>query len=354
MKSLDKHWKYEDYQLEDFLADEFFVEWIKNPNDNNKHFWEKWLAEHPKKRKTVLLAGDMLRRFNYKNAPELSDKSYLDIFEKVIRESPQVVITTSQPKKSFRRWLFSFRQIAAIIILGFTGWLIFELSKTKIEEEKPKEFFSEMVKRNAAPGTKLTFILEDGSKIFLNAGSELEFPKTFEEGVRKVKLKGEAYFEITEDTKRPFIVNTGQLEVKVLGTSFNVKESQNGELSIALVSGKVQINDQKGNQLMLDPKEMMVFNAEGEFFKAGFDPLEMTGWKDKILVFSSDSIEEVEYKIENWYGVQLDVKGNFPDNWAYSGVYNDEMLENVLRGISLSSSHIDFTLSGKKASITYQ
>lgn len=354
MKSIDKHWKYEDYQLEDFLADEFFVEWIKNPTDNNKHFWEKWLSEHPEKRKTILLAGDMIRRVSYQNAPELSDKSYLNIFEKVIRESPQVATRRSKPKKSFRRWLFSFRQIAALLILGLTGWLIFELSETKIEEEKPKEFVSEMVKRTAAQGTKLTFILEDGSKIFLNAGSELEFPKTFEEGVRKVKLKGEAFFEITEDTNRPFIVNTGQLEVKVLGTSFNVKDSEKGELSIALVSGKVEINDEKGNQLMLDPKEMMVFNAEGEFFKTGFDPLEITGWKDKKLVFSSDSIDEIENKIENWYGVQLDVKGTFPDNWAYSGVYNDEMLENVLRGISLSSSHIGFSLSGKKASITYQ
>lgn len=353
MKSIDKQWKYEDYQLEDFLADEFFVEWIKNPSDNNRHFWEKWLAEHPEKRKTVLFAGDMIRRVSYKNAPELSDKSYLDIFEKVIRESPKVSFSSPEPKKSLRSWLFSFRQIAAVLIFGLSAWLIFELSKTAKTEEVSQELVSEIIRRSAAPGTKLTLILEDGSKIFLNAGSELEFPKTFEGSFRKVKLKGEAFFEIKEDTTRPFIVDTEQVEVMVLGTSFNVKQSEKGELSVALVSGKVQINDQKGNQLMLDPKEMMVFNAGGEFFKTGFDPLEMTGWKDKILVFNSDSIEEVEKKVENWYGVQLDVKGNFPDNWAYSGVYNDEMLENVLRGISLSS-QVSYTLSGKNVSIIYQ
>lgn len=345
--------KYEDYRLEDFLVDEFFIEWVKNPNENNRHFWEKWTAEHPEKRGLVITASNWIKRLKYKNQPELSDRSYVKIFENVMREGTKESPTPTQiAKKSLSKWLFSFRQIAAILVIGISilfFWQKSDLSKPSTTDNRP---VPEIIYRKAPLGSKAIFVLEDGSKVYLNAGSELWFPKTFEQDKRKVQLKGEAFFEVVKNSK-PFLVSSSGIEVKVLGTSFNVKESEKGDLSVALVSGKIQINDQKGNRLMLEPKEMMVFNPKGEFFKTGFDLLEITGWKDKILVFSSNSIQEVKTKLEAWYGIELDINGNFPSNWAYSGIYNDETLENVLKGISLSS-RISFSLNGKKATLTHE
>jgi ferric-dicitrate binding protein FerR (iron transport regulator) len=344
--------KYEDYLLEDFLADEFFIEWVKAPNENNKHFWEKWLAEHPEKRQIILEAGSIIRSIHYGESPELSDKHYVQIFENVVRQSPSAEESVSSKPSRIRDWLFSFRQIAAILVIGISVWYFWNLKPE--EGLLPDETISavEMIQRNTPKGQKATFILEDGTKIFLNSNSEISFPKKFDDRTRQVVLKGEAFFEVAEE-ERPFIVQTGDIAVEVLGTSFNVKESEEGLLSVALVTGKVRIDDQKGNRLMLDPSEMMVFDRSGEFRKTGFDPLEMTGWKDKTLVFKNNGIQEVKSRLENWYGVEISLKGEFPQNWSYSGIYQDETLENVLLGLSRAT-ELTFSLQDKKVEIIHQ
>ncbi len=344
--------KYDEYQLEDFLTDEFFIEWVKTPNENNKHFWERWIAEHAEKRELIIQASNWIKRFNYGNEVELSDKAYVEIFENVVRKEPKKEHNHGVAKKSIKTWLLSFRQVAAFLILGLiVGWLWMDWSYSDRLPEKV-EASIEMINRSTPLGAKSTFLLEDGSKIFLNAGSEIQFPKAFSKKERKVNLKGEAFFEIMEE-ERPFIVSTDQVEVRVLGTSFNVKEYSEGKLSVALVSGKVRINDRNGNQLMLAPNEMMTFNQQGEFFKSGFDPMEVAGWKDKMLVFKNSSIYQVKEKLEAWYGVKVNLRGIYPKDWAYSGIYKDESLENVLQGISKTSS-IQVSLDGKNAIITYQ
>ena len=103
----------------------------------------------------------------------------------------------------------------------------------------------------------------------------------------------------------------------------------------------------------LDPSEMMVFDKSGEFRKTGFDPLEMTGWKDKTLVFKNNNIQEVKSSLENWYGVEITLKGKFPNNWSYSGIYQDETLENVLLGLSRTT-ELTFSLLDKKVEIIHQ
>ncbi|TFV97693.1 FecR family protein [Algoriphagus kandeliae] len=343
---------YKDYQLEDFLADEFFIEWVKTPNENNKHFWEKWLSEHPEKRQIVLKASQIIRSIQYSKRVDLSDSNYVRIFENVIRQTPSAEASFGSKTSRMRKWLFSFRQIAAVLIIGVSLWYFWSLGQKERVLPVEEITTSEIVQRTTPKGQKATFILEDGTKIFLNSNSQIRFPKKFEKESRQVTLKGEAFFEVAEE-ERPFIVQTADIEVEVLGTSFNVKESEEGLLSVALVTGKVRIDDQKGNRLMLAPNEMMVFDQFGEFRKTGFDPLEMTGWKDKKLVFNKNDILEVKYRLENWYGVEITIKGKFPNNWSYSGIYQDETLENVLLGLSRATD-LTFSLKDKKVEIAYQ
>lgn len=352
MKPIKNYRKYEEYLLDDFLVDEFFIEWVKNPNPNNKHFWEKWMAEHPRKREVILNASDLIQRINYSSSTELSDKRYVEIFENVIRQTPPSNEVKSLNQNGFRKWFFSFRQIAAILLIGVSIWYVWngKTNSKPIPVENNEEL--EWIVKTTPKGQKATYVLEDGSKIYVNSGSELTFPRNFGPEIRKVSLKGEAFFEVAEE-KRPFIVQTGDISVEVLGTSFNVKESEKGLLSVALVTGKVRIDDQKGNRLMLDPSEMMVFDRSGEFRKTGFDPLEMTGWKDKTLVFKNNGIQEVKSRLENWYGVEITLKGKFPQNWSYSGIYQDETLENVLLGLSRAT-ELTFSLKDKQVEIIHQ
>jgi len=178
--------------------------------------------------------------------------------------------------------------------------------------------------------------LSDGTKIYLNAESEIRYASEFSDSLRLVSLKGEAFFEVQKES-RPFVVETQGTKIHVLGTSFNVNQRKNGALTVALVSGKVSINDQQGNQMHLEPSEMMVKEKDGNIHKTTFDPLEITGWKDKVLVFKRSSLPEVKNKVENWFGVKVQLDGQIDPNWSYSGIYKDETLENVLRGIFLTS-----------------
>ncbi|MEX0882557.1 MAG: FecR family protein, partial [Cyclobacteriaceae bacterium] len=324
--------KYIDYDILDFLSDEFFIHWVKNPDENTRHFWEKWMVEHPEKREVILEAITLVRSVKYANDEEMSDKMYLDTFESIINSGKDKYQNQTSLKIL---WPLYLRKVVAIFILGFCGWMGFY--HVVVFENQPVETEIEevLVYRSTSSGKKSVITFGDSSKVYLNAESAIQYPKDFSKGERWVKLTGEAFFDVKKNGQT-FSVYTNDTEIKVLGTSFNVKE-EDDELSVALVSGKVQINDQKGNQVRLQASEMVVMKKDGNLFKTGFDALEMTGWKDRVLVFKSDSFKECKEKLEKWFGVEVSLEGRLSSNWVYSGTYSDESLENVLRGIAITS-----------------
>ncbi|WP_163378953.1 FecR family protein [Cyclobacterium sp. SYSU L10401] len=325
--------KYKDYDIIDFLLEEFFIQWVKNPDKNTRHFWEKWLQQHPEKRDMVLEAASIIRSVKYANSPELSDEMYVESFENIIKAGHPI----PERKLKNKSW-FSFyplKNIAAILIFGFCGWMVHSHMIVGVQPEVPVEKEEITVRRTVPLGKRSIITLADSSRVFLNSGSEMEYPKSFNQGDRWVRLKGEAFFEVKKNGSS-FSVFAKNTEIKVLGTSFNVKEADK-DLSVALVSGKVQVNDQKGNQVRLNPAEMLAIKEDGKFSKTSFDSLEVTGWKDRILVFRSASFREVKRKIENWYGVEVSSNGKVSREWKYSGIYKEETLENVLRGIFITS-----------------
>lgn len=342
--------RYIDYELEDFLMDEFFIQWVKFPDSNNCHFWEKWLQEYPQKRETVLQASLLIRGVHYTQREVFSDTMYVESFETIIRSSGlRTQEISSNKTTSSLLNLFSLRKFVAVLVVGFCCWMGYSLM---FQQKEVTEAVVEIpvVKKVNPAGIKSLITLSDGSKVYLNAGSSLHYPKQFSATSRDVQLTGEAFFDIKSEADRPFIVSTGSTQIKVLGTSFNVNQGENGKLAVALVSGKVRVNDEKGNQVNLEPNEMLVMENGGKFYKTGFDSLEILGWKDKKLVFKKDTFISVKRKIENWYGVEIEVKGKMPKTWQYTGVYRDELLDNVLQGIFYTSG-ISYKIDGKKVTI---
>jgi transmembrane sensor len=245
--------------------------------------------------------------------------------------------------------IFSIRKIAATVVLGFCIWISYDvmIKGVEIQTEIPQTL---IVSRSNPAGKKSIISLSEGTKIHLNGESKIAYPEVFEKGQRTVELEGEAYFEVAKDG-RPFIVSVGENAINVLGTSFNVRQNGAGGLAVALVEGKVKVNDRLGNQVLLNPNEMLVIEETGKFYKSDFDLMEITGWKDMYLIFNSDSFEEAKSKIENWYGVEIELKGKISETWVYSGQYKEESLENVLRGISLTSG-LKYSIKGRKVIIT--
>lgn len=337
--------KYEDYDIEHFLTDEFFIQWVKNPNENNRHFWEKWVDQHPEKRAVVMEAVSLISAIHYGTKSAVDDRLYIETFENIIKaENDGLGDSNLTPKK--KRHGFPFRQVAAALLILFGGVLAVNLVFTPLDTEEVVKEEARLIKRTNPSGKKSLITLSDGTRVYLNAASEITYSGQFSDSLRLVGLKGEAFFEVKSED-RPFVVETLETKVRVLGTSFNINQKDNGTVMVALVTGKVTVNDNDGNQVNLEPSEMMVRKRGGDWHKTPFDPLEITGWKDKMLVFKRNSFSEVKERIENWFGVEIQLKGKIKPDWTYSGIYQDETLENVLRGISLTSD-LTYTIDNKE------
>ncbi len=145
--------------------------------------------------------------------------------------------------------------------------------------------------------------LADGTQVWLNADSRLEFPNRFNGNTREVRLKGEAYFEVKKDTKRPFIVYTDYLTTRVMGTSFNVRAHSYRDASVTLVSGRVQV---KIGDLakVLSPGEQAALTGSRLEVKA-VDTYPITQWKEGFFYFDNQSLFFIMQELARWYGVNV-------------------------------------------------
>lgn len=341
--------KFEDYEIEEFLSDEFFVQWVKNPEDNTTHFWEKWLATNPKKRQMVTEAAEIIRAIHYRPQPSLSDESYVELFENIVKADSGSKAVDPRRTSKEEKWysFFSVRRVAALFLVGLLSWAVYT-SWTNLHEEGAPEI--QWITKANPKGQKTSIRLKDGTLIHLNSNTTLSYPENFSDTRREVRLEsGEAFFDVQKET-RPFSVVMPQAEIEVLGTRFNVNRQTDRRLAVALVEGSVKVKDTLGNQVMLSPSEMLQMAEDGKLEKSSFDIQEIVGWKDKYLVFKNDNFETVISKLENWYGVDVETEGTFPKDWAYSGIYFDESLENTLEGISQTSG-IHYSIDNKTVTI---
>ena len=197
----------------------------------------------------------------------------------------------------------------------------------------------------AAYGSQAKVVLPDGTHVWLNSGSSLEFPSSFENfDLRKVSLNGEGYFEVTPDKSKAFIVNTSKLDVKVYGTSFSVNAYDSyDEMTIALVEGKIGVIDDRGTRekelVVLKPNEVASYNeSQNEMILSTNESLERyTAWKDGRLIFYGDPIDVVVRRLEKWYNVKIVVADQKLSNYRFTATFIDESLEHVLQLLSLSS-----------------
>ena len=156
-----------------------------------------------------------------------------------------------------------------------------------------------------APKDKLQVVLFDGTRVWLNGGSRLKFPSRFTMACREVELFGEAYFEVTKDTLRPFIVRTTSSKVEVLGTSFNVSAQGEQGCVATLVEGKVRMQDKNEHKVVLAPGQQAVLDEKGGWRVEEVDVRYFTAWKDGKFAFKDAQLETVLKKLSSYYGVQF-------------------------------------------------
>lgn len=152
--------------------------------------------------------------------------------------------------------------------------------------------------------------LPDGSRVWLNAASSLKYPEVFNTNSRTVELEGEAYFEIAKDKSKPFVVKlTGESEVNVLGTHFNIMSYGNEKSKeVTLLEGSVNIS-LENHTLKLEPGQQAKINLGGIGLVPSADLEESTGWKDGEFVFHDADIQTIMRQVERWYDVEVKYEG---------------------------------------------
>ncbi len=217
---------------------------------------------------------------------------------------------------------------------------------------------SEIITKVAPYGEKSILLLTDGTKVFLNSGSSISFPKEFAADVREVTLCGEAFFEVTRNPLRPFLVRSGNVTTKVLGTSFNVQAFEWNEISVTVATGKVQVVAAIGNstpeevkQLILNPKQQGVFrNQEWTTFEA--DLSKSLAWRNNTLRFDEARLSDVAAILQRWYNIQIDFENDEILNCSINGQFKDQSLENVLKSIQYMY-NVDFKFLTQNQIILY-
>ncbi|MCY1633439.1 FecR family protein [Marinifilum sp. D737] len=172
-------------------------------------------------------------------------------------------------------------------------------------------------------GGEFQLELEDGTKVWVNSDTRLRYPTKFPKDERVVLLEGEAYFEVSKDKNRPFIVKTQGVDVRVLGTQFNVSSYVDDEsIQTTLVEGSVAVVDRKNpkTNLLLDPGYQAVFSKNARDIENKKVKVELyTSWKDGKFVFEQSSLYDIMNKVSRWYDVKVFYQNNEAGDINFTG-----------------------------------
>lgn len=194
----------------------------------------------------------------------------------------------------------------------------------------------------AVTDTTKNITLEDGSQIAINSQSDFEFPSKFTAEERRVRLKGEAFFDIAKNPEKPFVIETGDLRITVLGTSFNVRNYDNENLAeITVRSGKVQVTHINGgfteileanDQLTFDKRRLKVREVSKD------EHLNALSWWSGKLAFTKEKLSKVKVAIERTYNVELEFVNSSILRCDFTATHDLklEKLENILEGLKLN------------------
>lgn len=230
-----------------------------------------------------------------------------------------------EAKKQSNPWLISLAVAASVSVLIMLFYF----------QQKPEVITVKNLTAHAHNGQKSIITLGDGTRVYLNSGSTLTYPEVFEASIRNVVLTGEAFFEVMRDEKRPFIVRTGSIDTKVLGTSFNVSAYADEPVSIAVATGKVQVKEtNQKDSVLLTPNYQATFNNEKLNWETNtVDINKVVAWKNQTLNFDGVSLAEVAKELERWYNVSITFENDNIKKCIIHGQYKDQSLQSVLKSI---------------------
>jgi transmembrane sensor len=285
------------------------ISWI-NASQNNQALFSKIKAKH------------VIDTLDSNTESTLATRKYNEFLEK---------------KKAAKKPLRFLLRVASIIILPllFSTYLYFNNQNSTTNKEEI--VFTSSVKEQK------TVTLKDGTVVWLNADSKIVLDNEYNSEERRLKLYGEAFFDVVKNKDKPFIVETvSGIKIKVLGTTFNVKSySSEKNVETTLVTGKVELYDQKEDKALftLSPKQKATFSKkEKELSITEVATENITSWKSGRLIFDKTPLDEFALNIERWFEVKVVIASNNFKGYSFSGkIDKTNSIDDIMKVLEVSS-----------------
>lgn len=367
-----------------YLKNEKFIEWKFFPTDELNAYWNEFLQNNPEEQENIELAEQHFRRIGFSPSALSKEKK-----AKALKRLEQSLDGFSR-KRKIRRFIYAAAASAAILVLSLiyvdkisnnlrdkaiasNDYIIGSELKSEdilfITGDKTESFNNNInihidgnetarikdgendekevaIEQNATNklivpyGKRSKIVLPDGTEVWLNSGSTLEFPTQFSKKSREIKLSGEIYIEVAQDKTKPFYVHTSDFNVRVYGTKFNVSSYPGTASSVVLVEGCVGLQSDKKEELRLFPNEQAIYDETCTFNKQKVNVHPFICWKDGYLTFEDDPISEVLAQIGRYYNLSFNYENDetLKEHTCTGKIILSDNLENVLTTLSLISS----------------
>ena len=315
----------ENYEVEDFIVDESFINYHFNSNTNDSEFWKAWLLKNPEKATLVNEANDLINLLSISLSEEEYKIDFLKI-KSVIEHSGESGLSGLKKfpvVKSRRRRTVTYALVLSLIIFSGLFWFI---SRSGNDSEK----LTSMTNNTGIPKE---LILSDSTVVTLEPKAKIEYPEVFKSKLRNVYLQGNANFKVKRDVEHPFKVHSENMVATVLGTVFNIKKSGDSALVVELLKGKlnVEILNSKmetEQSVILTPNERAVYVRNDKHL-----------YKNLIvnqhsLNFKQSGFDDVAAEIKLVFGITL-VNESPKKQWSFTGTFKNSTAKDIIENICL-------------------
>ncbi|MFV0507551.1 MAG: FecR family protein [Bacteroidales bacterium] len=280
---------------------------------------------------------------SWRESNEIQNVDFSTIFENIQKE---IDIKHSKYQKASRgklvlSWI---TRIAAALLIPVLSLLFYTISENKTEIAKYANYIPDSIEVITQPGSKTIVQLTDGTEVHLNNGSRIKYPRIFLGDTRDVEFSGEAFFKVAHNPDKPFVVKTDKLNVKAVGTTFNVLAYPNDKVvSTTLLSGKVVLEQldncmsESKELITLKPGQHVDFNTQsGEMSEIDEDIEKYTAWTEGKLIFEDTPILEMTESLSRIFNVDFEISDDIKD-YTYTVTFTEETLYQILDLMTLAT-----------------
>jgi transmembrane sensor len=344
------------YNREDFLADESFVNYLLQNNPGDIQYWENWIKNNPQCDGEIKAAALLFflikdQKESFGKSPENSgiEKQYArlqSLLKTNISDKGAKIIPFSTKKdigkrSIVRRMAWRAAAVAAVFLTAFFLWNYFTPAVT------PKTEFIAFAKTDSS--TK-EITLPDGSLVQLNSNSSVEISKDFNHYKREVMLTGSAFFKVYKDHSKPFTVSAGNIKTTALGTAFYIYNLSPQSISVSLLEGKVKVEGNK-NYVELLPGEKAVYNSDEHIYKDSFSTRQLQSFTTGKIQFEHANLREIKTILAEYFNKEIVIEGNAP-KVNFTGNFESKKIETILEALQFTY-NIHYKSEGQKVIISF-